>query len=209
MQPLLDFLSDKNMESHFVTLKGHDGTKKELARSKRDEWVQEAYQEVKGLCSQYEHVNLIGFSMDGLVSAQIALRLPIHQLALINTPIYYWDFHNIYGNIRRDFQQKSTAAIRHYIKTCFDKPFPVLCQFVAFLNGSKKIFSDVNCDTLIIQSRDDDTVKYKSARYIYDRLAGNKKLIYFPQGGHQILTSESSSGVCQEIERFLKHGLHE
>ncbi len=203
MQPLLDYFSEKGRNTHFVTLKGHDATRKELACSRRDEWVQEAYRELKILCDTYDRVNLIGFSMGGLVSAHIASRLPINHLVFINTPIYYWDFNNMCANLKQDFQQKSNRYLKMYAKNCVDKPISSLLQFVAFLNGSKKVFNQVACDTLIIQSRDDDTVKHKSARYIYDHLSGRKKLIYFARGGHQILNSESSLGVCEEIDSFL------
>ena len=98
---------------------------------------------------------------------------------------------------------RNYSNIKRYFTASTDKPFMTLIQFVRLLNKSKRKLGDIKCDALVLQSKNDDTVKSSSADFIYASLQGKKKLKYYNGGSHHIFNSEIKDTVCEDIFEFL------
>lgn len=155
-----------------------------------------AYIELEKQCRD---IIIIGFSMGGLIGANICENHNVKALILINTPIYFWDIKRIIKNLFSDFP----LFIKKYFSASVSKPLPILFEFLTLLNKTKPFFSNINCPTLIVQTLDDDTVNPKSADYIFSKLKGQKLLKKYENGGHLVFLNEVGIIVAKDICEFL------
>jgi carboxylesterase len=204
LEYLHKYLKENELDVVSIILKGHDNDKKEFAQTSHIDWIQSAEVAIEELKSRYDCINLIGFSMGGLIAANLYQKFKIDKMVFVNTPIYYWDIKKIMFNIYDDFKNKDFKNLKRYLTVSTDKPFMSLLYFLILLNKSKRLFSHIQCETLILQSKNDDTVRAKSAEFILDAVQGKKHRKYYEGGSHQIFESEISADVSGDILAFLR-----
>lgn len=200
ISPLCDIMLNKGYDVSAPILAGHGGSKEALAKTKFTDWIESAMQAYVELQTQYEHVAVIGFSMGGLIAVNLFNIYPFDFLITVNSPIYYWNVKAAFHNLETDF---STTA-RKYLHESHNKSVSSLVEFIKILDFSKDKFKNVTCDTLVIQAKDDDTVKPKSAEYIYNSVIGYKKKLYYESGGHIILNTNNVTDIADKIDLFLR-----
>ena len=61
----------------------------------------------------------------------------------------------------------------------------------------------VNCPTLILYGAMDNTINTSEVKNLYDNIPGNKKIIEFPQAGHQLLVSANPQLWQYNVAEFL------
>lgn len=196
-----EYFKQRNINAYDFVLDGHEKGYRGLLKTKNETWIQNTRSEMKKLTNDYEHVIVIGFSMGGLLATYLNDYNPLAYV-FINCPIYFWDIKRIFLNIKSDFAYHS----KQYLKYSFDKPPQALIQFMDLLKKTKDRFEIITAPTLIIQALDDDTVRFKSADFIYNKIkSASKKRCFFETGGHQILNSTSANLVCEEIYKFIEN----
>jgi carboxylesterase len=198
---LFNMLLDMGYVVECPTLAGHGGSKKDLSKTRYTDWIRSSIDSYSKLRENYDKVVVIGFSMGGLVAVNLFELMPYNLLVTINTPIYYWNPKEISRNIKDNFFINS----KKYIKTSIDKPVSSLFEFLKILNISKGKFEKITCPSLIIQAKNDDTVRPKSARYIYENVNGNKQMHYFESGGHLILKSDNVTKISALVDECIKN----
>jgi carboxylesterase len=203
IRPLYDYLCDKGFDVYMPVLAGHEGTQKELSASKYRHWIESVEIEYEKLSQKGKNIIVVGFSMGGLIAVHLFDKFQFEKLVFVNTPIYYWDVKKILGNIWSDLLKREYSNMKRYFKSGTDKPLKTLIQFAILLKNSKQKLVNIKCDTLILQSKNDDTVKASSAEYLFNSLQGQKDIKYYNGGNHQILNSEISNLVCEDIYKFI------
>lgn len=198
--PLKSYLLKSGVDTFDVLLKGHEQGFSGLANATSKEWIKGVIKCFRELKHRYNKVYVIGFSMGGLISTYTNEFGP-EAIVFINTPIYYWDIRNMSENLKDNFGQ----YIKKYINESINKPPQSLIQFVKVLVKTKnRNLNPIECPILIIQSKDDDTVRFKSAYYIYNKVSSKfKKIQFVDSGGHNLLNSKNSDFVCQNIYSFV------
>ena len=142
--------------------------------------------------------------MGGLLGSHLASKYPVGRLVTLNTPIYYWDFRNIIGNLALDIKAGRTESVKRYIVSSFKYPIYALWNFRRLLGKTKKSFQKVTCPLLTVQTKDDDAVQYSSAEYIYNNVkTTDKTLIYMECGGHGVLLGEQTEEAVNLIRDFI------
>lgn len=200
ISPLCDIMRKKEYCVVSPTLAGHGATKVELSQTKFTDWIESAIESYVQLEAKYEKVVVIGFSMGGLIAVNLYELYPFDYFITVNTPIYFWNIKAAVHNLSSDF---STTAHK-YIDESRNKSLGSMTEFLKILNLSKQKFNKVDCDTLIIQALDDDTVKPKSANYIYNHVKGNKEQYFCDTGGHIVLKSENVDDIAYRIDSFIR-----
>jgi len=80
-----------------------------------------------------------------------------------------------------------------------------MLQFLRLLRASKPKMEGIRCPLLVIQARDDDTTRIRSAAYIFSHADSDiKSLRYFNEGGHVILNSSSADEAGECVLEFLE-----
>lgn len=166
-------------------------------------------------------VVVIGFSMGGLIAFQLASSqfagsqtansMPdsqtansltgspkIRSILTINTPIYYWNLLQVAKNLLDDLSHLRLDHTQRYLRAKDNSPIPAMLEFLKLLRNTKRLLPQVNCPALILQAKDDDTVRLSSVNYLLSHLGSSQKSAKFiGRGGHLILHSDQASEVMQ------------
>ncbi|MDR2182932.1 MAG: alpha/beta fold hydrolase [Clostridiales bacterium] len=204
---LADFLRAKGANVHVVALAGHGGTKRRLAQTTHSDWIASARDQVAKLADIYDKINLMGFSMGGLISAHLAAEFgaeKIGKIVFINTPIYFWNVKIIAGDVMR----RDTERIAYYANSASRVGAKSAVEFLRILSRSKRLLARADMPmpaSLILQCMDDESVRHKSAGYIKDRLGAAATLKYYEGGRHLIFTQNTALRdiVCGDIYSFI------
>jgi len=199
------YLEDRGMDTYVLTLAGHGGTKQDLHDTSHLDWLESARREASEIAKGYDKVNLLGFSMGGLLGIHLSEMGKEGKLVLINTPIYCWNFGVITRSVIDDLRSGGRENISYYMKNSGKYSAKSIIDFLKLLHMSKNIISGVERECLILQCIDDEIVHHKSADYIKEKLGDGAKLRYYDGGFHQIFVKalDVRDTVCEDIYRFL------
>jgi carboxylesterase len=143
--------------------------------------------------------------MGVLIAFNLACKYSIQKVVTVDTPIYYWNTRQVFNNIMSDIKTNRRSFISKYLFSKIMIPWTSLIQFLILLRRTKQKVKCIECPILIIQSENDDTVRIKSAQYIYDHVSTDSKSIkYFKKGGHVIFRSSTADKVMTSIGEFLQ-----
>lgn len=200
VEPLGRYLSERGFRIAMPCLTGHESSMRQLATATYRDWIADVASAYDALARECDSVAVVGFSMGGLLAAQLYQTHPFCRLVTVNTPIYYWNFLQMGKNLRMDFR---THWKKYFIP---DAPIPLrtLYNFQRLLSLTKPLFRKVDCPALVIQVQDDDTVHPYSGKRLYNALPNPDKRLYRPKiGGHILLQSDSFPVAAQQVYDFL------
>lgn len=199
IKPLREYLEQRGYMVECPLLPGHGLTKRELAVTSCEDWInaaERAYLDLSGKCDK---LIVVGFSMGGLLAVNL-WHYGFSGLVTVNMPIYYWNLKIIASNLFRDFHRFR----KKYMNASLDKSFSSMVEFQKLLTKTKPMLRNVTCRTMIVQALDDDTVHYRSADYILKKIRAEKTVLRPEHGGHMIFQSDNGPEVCGRIERFAE-----
>jgi len=205
MDYLKDYLEKSGHKTCSAELAGHGGSRLDLHMTSHIDWIKSAETELQKLLKEYKTVNLIGFSMGGLIAAYLATKYKVGKLVFINSPIYFWNFKLIILQILKDLKSGERSKIDYYFKSVNGASTKSGLDFVKLLIFTKDCLKRVNNEALILQCTHDETVRYKSAYYIKRKLGDKAKLKIY-KGGHHVVfkkTRRLKDEFCKEIGIFL------
>ena len=203
IEPLAKHLAGKGFDVLCPELKGHTGRRRDLVFVSYKDWldsVEECFLQLKARC---DGVVLIGFSMGGLLSVNIAAKYGAAALVTLNMPIYHWDFKRIGINIAGDLRSHNFSNIKHYLNSAAI-PVPALLNFKLLLARTKGKLREVTCPVYIAQALEDDTVQASSAEYIKRNIGSEvKEVKYYGKSGHLICHSAAGEMLFNDVEGFI------
>ncbi|MFZ7119848.1 MAG: alpha/beta hydrolase [Eubacteriaceae bacterium] len=204
VSPLTDYLNERGYTTICASLKGHTGKRSDLKKYTYQDWINSAHECYKKINSECDYIFIFGFSMGGLIALQLANKFAVDAIVTLNTPIFFWNFKNVYSYLVDDIKNKKLTNTRRYVRSCTNFPIRSLINFRLLLSYSKKILSNVNCSLFIVQSLNDDAVKEKSGDYIYNNVSSQvKNLKFYEDSGHLILWSNECNKVLRDIDLFI------
>ena len=207
---LRQYLQKRGIKAFTIRLAGHEGSKAHMAASGHQEWVCSAARQVIRIRRRYPQVLLVGFSMGGLVAANlIAGGIAAEGLVLVNTPIYFWDIKRICINIWKDLRRGRWDALRTYLHSSQQAPFVSLLAFLTLLHRTKPLFRRLHIPSFIVQCKDDDAVQNRSADYLKAQLGPNASLKYLHHGGHVVFCSGARDKASGLIYQWIRENFAE
>lgn len=199
------YLREKGYDTSCPKLKGHTGNPKDMKTANYTDWIRSAEEDLIELMKKTDKIVIIGFSMGGLIAMDLGYKYDLKALVTINTPIYYWNFKMILSNIIRDIRKKEWLYLNRYLKAKKAAPITSLINFLRLLNNTKAKIGKLTWPFLIIQTKDDDTTRIKSADYIYNNISSeNKEINYYDKGGHKVLVSQYKEEIIMDVESFIR-----
>lgn len=182
---------------------GHK-SRKELGTTTFRDWIDSVKSVYLQLKKEHPSIVLIGFSMGGLINANLALTNSPTAFITINTPIYFWDMRIIARNVIYDIRTGERTHLRYYWNSTVKTPIRALLNFTILLRKTRPLFGKISCPALVLHAANDDTAHSRSARYIFEKLrTPDKKIIFYPEGGHQICHSPSVGDMASDIICFI------
>ncbi len=201
VERLADRLKRRGYTAYTLTLHGHGGDRRQLAATRRQQWIAQVRGAYARLSRRYARVVVCGFSMGGLLAMHVEHP---YAVILINVPVYLWSAKQIYRNLCRDF----SVYARHYYTHTASKPLRSMMQFLLLRGEAMRRLGRVRCPCLILQAKDDDTCRHQSAEYLYAHVGSRDvRKMYYPAGGHDILRSHALPWVVDDILSFVEERL--
>jgi carboxylesterase len=204
IDPLNKYLLNNGFLTVCPALKGHTGKRKDLKGISYSEWINSAEQGLLQLLPQSEKIILIGFSMGGLIAVNLALKHKVCGIITLSMPIYHWDINRIFLNIINDLKKGKYDSLKFYVGASLTLPFSAMLNFKFLLYKTKALLTQITCPMLIAQGLKDDTVKHRSAKYIFNNVSSEKKVLkYYSNSNHTICKSQDQKELFNDIKAFI------
>lgn len=209
---LLGEYLNKNGYSVFgVRLPGHGTTPEELNKTSWPLWydaVKKAYEELTACCSE---ISVIGLSMGGLLAMKLAAEQPVKKAVFLATPIYVYDKRAHFVRFAKFFKKWVKKKSRNYrvdqkYNIAYDvMPLKALDSLMKLIDHCvNKVLPAITVPCLIMQSKQEHTVRPESAELIYETIpAKDKKLVWVENGGHILTLGDNRDEVFEKILSFL------
>ena len=194
-----------------VKLKGHGTSVEDMKNSSWLEWIASAEEELLYLQSKCERVVVIGLSMGAVIALNLASKYDVSGVVSLSAPIKIINKGVYYAWLFRFFQKYSIREqkevhpdIKDYF-IVYDKiPLVSVSNLVKLIRKTKRKLRKVKCPALIIQSKDDNTIEYRSAEIILNKIrASFKKLVFLKDGGHSVTIGKERERVFEEVSTFV------
>ncbi|QZY54764.1 alpha/beta hydrolase [Crassaminicella profunda] len=204
VEPIAKYLEERGYVTLCPTLPGHGKKQRDLKNYSYKDWIQSSEEAYVKLSKKCDSIIIIGFSMGGLLSFHLIQKYKVNCFISIGTPIYCFDFKNLYLDIIDQFQMKNYHRISNYIKSCFT-PIYANLNFKKLLCKTKYIIPKINAPTLIIHGKKDPIVKYKSASYIYTHIKSkDKEIRFYKEAKHRIHDENIYQNIYKDIYLFIQ-----
>lgn len=216
MRIMGEYLKEHGFGVSCILLPGHGTTVEDLAGKGWHDWYQAIESEFMRLQKLHPDKKIIpiGLSMGGVLAIHLAINKHIAGLVLLSTSIYLknWRVHFAHLlNLMYDYKEKPISLERweeeieqgqfSYRKT----PVQAFLSLQELIKQAKEELPRIDCPALIIQSKNDNTVRYSSANFIFEKLGSDeKKLIFLEKSGHIITLGQERKQVFQAVEDFLR-----
>lgn len=203
---LMNYLEyDPKLDVYAKTLPGHDQDR--FSDCKYNKWVTFVEEEIENLINHgYRTIYVVGHSMGGVLASIVASKYKqIKKLVLINAAFDYFNFKQNKIDLidNRNFDK---------YKGILDKAFRTspsfIIEFTKLVKKYKTVIDDIDCDTLILQSTEDEIIPLETGEFIYNNIYHNKKhLTYLNKCSHVVLHGSRKKEISEYIDAYLKGGL--
>lgn len=212
------------LPTRMPVLRGHNAESPDALRGVTwHDWVSDANAALQDLLTEVEKVIVIGHSMGGLVTlnlaadhadkldsivvaaAAIQLTSPLAPgkplnflMPLLPVLINKWDM------TKKNYADKSLAQ---YDTNYTWAPMDALYSFVDFSKVTRKRLAEVKTPTLILQSHKDTTVAPESAEIIYQSIStpGNlKRIVWFETTEHEMFRDCERHAIINVITKYIR-----
>lgn len=211
---LLPLLENERIEYERPVLRGHGTRYQDLRNVTAKDWYEDAQKALISIVSRVDRVVVVGLSMGGLVSLQLAMEHAdklagvvvvapalrvLDRLAplapLMSKVIRYWTSPN-------SFHDPECA------KHCTNYPKFPMDAFVSLQRYAATIeqrLAEVSVPICILHSKVDQIIAPKSASIIYERVRSeHRKIVWFEKSGHEMMQDMEADAVLGEIMTFIK-----
>ena len=197
-----------------IRLAGHATKVQDLEHMTKDDWIAstlDGYSILRGCCDK---ISVVGHSMGGLLSLHLAAmaNVDINRLVTLAAPIFIDESRGLnmlppreqsHSEARRHLKNVPTAVNRVYKRM----PLVSVHELIELLETVKSELSKVKTSIMIVQGKEDRTVKTESAEYIYNNVTSPERQIELIDGmGHLLPLQEGREEVFKLVEEFLKRG---
>ncbi len=213
MRLLGEYLHGRGFTVLGVRLAGHGTSPQDMAGTRWPHWyaaVEDGFHLLRGLCRE---VYAAGLSMGALLGFKLAVEYPVAGVAAVSAPLHIFDKRlrllPVYRLFRRfERQEKRRYAVGELYNVAYEA-FPLCCltSLLALIRHVDGLLPFVDRPTLMIQSRNDRTVRPDSAHHIYRRLASrDKQLVWLERSGHVATIDVEHEQVFRRIGDFFAAG---
>ncbi|WP_284639995.1 alpha/beta hydrolase [Paenibacillus silviterrae] len=204
--PLAEHLEGLGYVCHVPTLPGHGEEFSVIGKIPFHHWLDSAAELTERLTREYGEIDLVGFSMGGLLSMYLANRYPVRRLVLLSAAAIYVSPVRLARDMAYRIRIKDWEQLGRVKRT----PFKAAVQFMKLVRLVKQQeLRRVTVPTLIVQGKQDHIVHPRSAHYIYRRIRGERELYLLEQSKHMICTDPEAQQLFHKVEQFLVHAQQE
>ncbi|MDD5773705.1 MAG: alpha/beta fold hydrolase [bacterium] len=195
MRDLGQYLHGKGFNVYGMLLDGHGTKEEDLLNTKWEDWsqsVEDAYELTKLIGDE---VIVVGLSTGGDLALHLAAGKPeVSGVVSLASAIFFQDWKINFSGIGKYFMKYNFRPLPPVLKHYYYENRAVSAIYEVYkLSGVvKKELKNISQPVLIIQSKNDGTIKPESSEYIYKNVTSkNKKLIFLENSPHVLTTIEN------------------
>lgn len=206
-------LAAKGYTTMGILLPGHGTKPEDLLQITYRDWINSAQQGINELKKTCKKIVVIGHSMGGLLALQMAARNKVEGVVTIAAALkpsnrkahLAWllkHFQTYVSGSPRERPEEEQQYLLHY------PYFPVaaVAELQRLASHTRAILSQVTTAALIIQTKDDQTVRPASAEIICRRISSqNKECFWLDKGTHNVpVVSPYNEQIILKIIDFIE-----
>ncbi len=197
-----------------ILLPGH-GTCLEDMRSHGGHrpWLNAAREAFDALAQRCECVSVIGHSMGGVLALLLAQEKPVHAVVSIAAPIRLTERTSYLAPllgwakpfIPHKEKHRAPGYDEAYDISYAGMPVCRVGDLLRLMRKAERNLAQVRCPLLVIQSRDDETVRQASAEIIHQRAgSARKELLWLEHSGHVCTIGPERAQLFEACIAFLR-----
>lgn len=200
--------------THGILLAGHGTQPEDLLKVTYEDWIESAQQGLNQLKKSCKKVVVIGHSMGGLLALQMAARNKIDGVVSIAAAIkpknhkvhLAWllkHFQTYTSPPGKEWPPEQQQYLLHY------PYFPVaaVAELQRLAAHTRGILPQITTDILIIQTKDDQTVRPESAEIIAQKISSKRReCLWLEKGTHSVpVVPPYNQQIITRIDQFIQH----
>lgn len=210
--PLIEAFKKENYTVFAPILKGHGTNWRDLKKIKYEDWINQTESLYLKLKEKYKKIFIFGFSMGGTIACYLGAKYKeISGIILLNHAIFINDLRIFFLPLGRFFIKKTKGVAGDIKKDGIKEsayeilPTQAVYQLILLINKTKKMLGSITQPVLILKSRLDHIVKYKSAFYTYKKINSNaKELVILNNSYHVALLDYDVEIIIEKCLDFIK-----
>ncbi len=160
-------------------------------------WIKRCEQRIEHYIEQGYTIQLIGFSMGGVIATHLASKYKIERLFLLAPAFDYLNIVNIVSSVKNKvmFDEK---AHKHKMPSNFTS-----C-FMEVVKTCKDSIEYVTCPICIVHGYNDEVIPLRSSLSAYKRIQhDNKQLFIINEGKHRMMLNEHTAWETYQIFKLF------
>lgn len=153
---------------------------------KPDIWMKRCENVVENFINAGYEVDLIGFSMGGVIASYLASKYNIGRLFLIAPAFEYFTPNNVIQKTKEKFEKKDENKIK--------LPSSFTPCFIDIVKKYKNSIKKVTCPVCIVHGDKDDTIPLKSSIDAIEAIEHSKKRLFIIHNGTHHLMTNTDTG---------------
>lgn len=201
-----------------VLLAGHGTTPEQLAETSWRDWYNSAQTTLLDLVEQHRPIFVVGVSMGGLLALKLAAQHPKKVTAVVTagTPIsrrFFLDWHIHLVPLAKHFiayQQRKISADAKEMHQQMGRvyytrrPLSAAHQLLKLVDSVKQDITNINCPALIMHSKADKVINWRSAVELQRRLGNKAQLQLVAHSDHIITIDREKEQVLERMDKFFR-----
>ena len=211
---LLGLIPDR-FSVHALLLDGHGKTVKDFSRTSMKKWETQVSHAVEELSRDHREIYILAHSLGTLLSIEQAIKNEkITGMFLLNSPLQIYVkpcMVPIALQFSRGKSDLSDPVINGFAQSYSIAPDKNFFHYIGWLprflelllksHKIRKFVPQINCPTMVFQSRKDELVSIRSCKYL--RKHPNISVTVLPNSGHCYYSPEDLSHLQKAFIQFL------
>lgn len=197
-----------------ILLAGHGTEPEDLLNITYTDWIESAQQGINQLKKSCKKIVVIGHSMGGLLALQMAARNKINGVVTIAAAIkpanrkanFAW-FLKYFKTYTTSSGKKWPPEQQQYLLHYPYFPVASVAQLQRLASHTRGILPQITTDILIVQTKDDQTVRPESAEIIARKVSSKRKeCLWLEEGTHSVpVVPPYNEQIITRIDEFIKN----
>lgn len=214
VRPVAEALAARGIRARGPALPGHDSTPEDLRRVNHGDWVGFARTEFEKLRAEHERVFLVGVSMGGVVSLQLAREGLSDAVAVIGAPLrlrpalalrllpLVMHFHRYLK--KRDGSDIQDPAARERHPSYDRMPLRSVNELIKMQRKLERDLASISAPILVAHGAHDTTAHPSDAHRIVAGVSSvDRRLMLFPRSGHVVPVDYDGARLSTAIADFF------
>lgn len=213
MRPMGDYFKEKGYTVYAPLLAGHGKSPEDLEQTGWRDWWQsalDAYEKIRSE-AELDHLFVAGLSMGGVLSLLLATEKTMDGVIPMCAPVWVRDRRAFLAGIAYPFYRYKPKGkhpdpeVEAYLVPFDRTPIKSVGELNKLLRRLKRCLPQVEVPALIVQSRQDETIRSRSAKHIYETISSkNKHLSWYEKSSHIITLGKERKKLFHEVDDFIK-----